>query len=107
MATDPTKRERASGSSHRGIFDPVMGCDRWAVRATVFASFMTDEYPPFRLDGGGTEPVVPAGFGDATGDLLGMTQDRKAVADLALRFDLGHGAVLSQTGPAVNDLRQF
>jgi hypothetical protein len=43
------------GSYHRGIFDLVMGFNRWAFRATVFACFMTDEYPPFRLDAGGTE----------------------------------------------------
>jgi len=36
-----------------------------------------------------------------------LDQDRKAVADLALLFDLGHGAVLSKTDPDVNDLRQF
>ena len=44
------------GSYHRGIFDLVMGFNRWALRATVFAAFMTDEYPPFRLDAGGAEP---------------------------------------------------
>jgi len=44
------------GSYHRDIFDLVMGFNRWAARATVFAAFMTDEYPPFRLDAGGAEP---------------------------------------------------
>ena len=44
------------GAYHRGIFDLVMGFNRWAARATVFAAFMTDEYPPFRLDAGGAEP---------------------------------------------------
>jgi hypothetical protein len=44
------------GSYHRGIFDLVMGFNRWAARAVVFAAFMTDAYPPFRLDAGGAEP---------------------------------------------------
>jgi hypothetical protein len=46
-------------------------------------------------------------MGSKLGDFPGVAQDRQPVADLALLFDLGHGAVLSQTGPAVNDLRQF
>lgn len=48
------------GAYHRGIFDLVMGFQRWAIRATVYGALMTDEYPPFRLDNGGVEPV-PAG----------------------------------------------
>jgi len=43
----------------------VMGFNRWAFRATVFASFMTDEYPPFRLDAGGAEPEASAESSDA------------------------------------------
>ena len=43
-----------------------MGFNRWAVRATVFASSMTDESPPFRLDGGGTEPEASAESSDAS-----------------------------------------
>jgi len=48
------------GSYHRGIFDLVMGFNRWAYRATVYGALMTDAYPPFRLDIGGQEPVVAA-----------------------------------------------
>ncbi len=54
------------GSYHRGIFDLVMGFNRWAFRATVFASFMTDDYPPFRLDAGGAEPGASAESPDAS-----------------------------------------
>jgi len=33
----------------KGIFDFVMGMNRWSYRVTVYASLMTDRYPPFRL----------------------------------------------------------
>jgi len=39
----------------RGIFDLVLGLDRWVARVSAYAFLMRDEYPPFRLDQGGTE----------------------------------------------------
>jgi len=44
----------------RGIFDLVMGLNRWVFRVLVYALLLRDEYPPFRLDMGGEEtPGVP------------------------------------------------
>src|SRR5688500_12341060 len=42
----------------RGIFDFVLGLDRWVLRVAVYAGLMTDAYPPFRLDQGGEDAAV-------------------------------------------------
>ena len=39
----------------RGIFDFVLGLDRWVARVGAYVLLMRDEYPPFRLDQGGAE----------------------------------------------------
>jgi hypothetical protein len=40
----------------KGLYDFVIGINRWSIRVHVYASLMRDEYPPFRLDTGPREP---------------------------------------------------
>jgi hypothetical protein len=60
----------------RGIFDLVMGSQRWAFRVAAYATLMTDVYPPFRMDLGGEEPAdreqTPIARPPATGAVSGM-----------------------------------
>jgi hypothetical protein len=52
-----------TGRYQQGIFDFVMGINRWLTRVGAYALLLRDDYPPFRLDQGPVDPPsqLPAG----------------------------------------------
>jgi hypothetical protein len=54
-----------TGRYPKGIFDFVLGLNRWVYRVAAYATLMTDAYPPFRLDMGGREPTPNSAAADA------------------------------------------
>lgn len=48
-----------TGVYRLGLFNLLMGINRWIYRTIVYTALMRDEYPPFRLDQGPFDPPAP------------------------------------------------
>jgi Domain of unknown function (DUF4389) len=46
-----------TGRYPQGMFNLLMGLNRWMFRVIVYVALMTDVYPPFHLDQGPAEPT--------------------------------------------------
>jgi hypothetical protein len=44
-----------TGRYPKGLYDLVIGLNRWGIRVRAYSTLLRDEYPPFRLDQGSRE----------------------------------------------------
>ena len=45
-----------TGRFRQGLFDLILGINRWVDRVITYTALMRDEYPPFVLDQGSARP---------------------------------------------------
>ena len=46
-----------SGKRPRGMFDFMLGINRWSMRVNAYSSHLTDKYPPFSMDDADDYPM--------------------------------------------------
>ncbi|KAB7744022.1 DUF4389 domain-containing protein [Nostocoides sp. F2B08] len=89
-----------TGRLPQGLYDLLLGLNRWALRVTGYAALMTDAYPPFRLDQGGPDgpaappPPTPAGSRWTAGPVLSVIAGAVALA-VGLGMATGAAAMLA------------
>ena len=88
-----------TGRYPAGIFDLVLGMNRWVLRVVAYATLMTDAYPPFRLDMGGDEPD------DGDRATLNVTSPPAAPAASPARCHRGRGGTAGRRPSSVRRTR--